>query len=430
MRKSTLTLTLTFTFTCTWTMWAAATAQTIAITNAKIHTVSGPIIERGTVVVQNGRIAAVGANVTVPAGAQTIDASGKVVTPGLLDSSTGLGTVEIGAAAGSNDQASSTDRITAAFNPLDNLNPFSTLIPVTRVEGITRVVVAPNAGASFIAGQGLLIDLGNLGATMTVHRNPVALYAMLGEAGAERTGGTRATNLLRLREVLQDARDYAANRAAFDAGNRRAYALSRLDLEALVPVVRGTLPLNVTANRAADILSALRLARDANIRIILQGAAEGWMVAREIAQANVPVVINPLTNIPTFDALGITFENASRLHSAGVTVVLASFDSHNSRNLKQIAGNAVSYGMPHEAALRAVTLTPARVWGIADRYGSIEPGKEADLVIWSGDPFELTTSVERVFIRGAEMPKDSRQNDLLQRYRRIGDSELPAAYRR
>jgi imidazolonepropionase-like amidohydrolase len=422
------TITLSLSFSLSFTMLASA--QTIAITNAKIHTVSGPVIERGTVIVQNGRIAAVGANVSVPAGAQTIDASGKVVTPGLLDSSTGLGTVEIGAAVGTNDQASNSDRITAAFNPLDNLNPFSTLIPVTRVEGITRAVVVPSAGASFIAGQGLLIDLGNLGATVTVHRNPVALYALLGEAGAERSGGTRATNLLRLREVLQDARDYAANRAAFEAGNRRDYALSRLDLQALVPVVRGTLPLTVSANRASDILAALRLAREANIRIILQGAAEGWLVAREIARANVPVIINPLTNIPTFDALAITFENAARLHGAGVTVILASFDSHNSRNLKQIAGNAVSYGMPHDAALRAVTLNPARVWGIAERYGSIEPGKEADLVIWSGDPFELTTSVERVFIRGAEMPKDTRQDDLLRRYRSITDNEPPSAYRR
>ncbi len=420
---------LTLSFSLSLSLSSAVAAQTIAITNARIHTVSGPVIERGTVVIQNGRITAVGASVTAPAGAQVVDATGKIVTPGLLDSSTGLGTVEIGQAAGTNDLASSTDRITAALNPLDNLNPFSTLIPVTRVEGITRAVVAPNAGASFIAGQGLLIDLGNLGATMTVHRNPVAIYALLGEGGAERTGGTRATNLLRLREILQDVRDYAANRTAYEAGNRRDYSVSRLDLEALVPVVKGEVPLAITAHRASDILSALRLARAANVRVILQGAAEGWLVAREIAAANVPVIINPLTNLPTFDALAITFENAARLHGAGVRVVLASFDSHNARNLKQIAGNAVSYGMPHEAALRAVTLEPARVWGIADRYGSIEPGKDADLVVWSGDPFELTTLVERVFIRGVQMPKDTRQTELLQRYRQVGQPGLPPAYR-
>ncbi len=407
---------ITFTLTST-----SVQAQAVAITNARIHTVAGPVINSGTIVMQNGRIIAVGAGVQVPAGAQIIDAQGKTVTPGLLDSSTGLGTVEIGLSAnGTVDLSSNTDRITAAFNPLDNLNPFSTLIPITRVEGITRAVVAPNTGASFIAGQGLLIDLGNLGASVTVHRNPVAMYAQLGEGGAESTGGSRATNLLRLREVLQDARDYAANKSAWENGNRRDYALSRLDLEALGPVVRGELPLAVTVNRASDILNALRLARESNIRIILQGAAEGHLVAREIAQANVPVVINPLTNLPGFESLAITFENAARLHAAGVTIALATFDSHNSRNLKQIAGNAVSHGLPHDAALRAVTLAPAQLWGIADRYGSIEPGKDADLVIWSGDPFELSTIVDRVFIRGLEMPKDTRQTELLRRYRTIG----------
>lgn len=396
---------------------ASAQQQPVAITNARIHTVSGPVIERGTLVMQNGRITAVGANVTAPAGARIIDAAGKTVTPGLLDSSTGLGTVEIGADAPSNDQSSSTDRITAALNPLDNLNPFATAIPVTRVEGITRAVVAPNPGASFIAGQGLLIDLGSLNANVSVTRNPIAMYAVLGEQGAERTGGTRATNLLRLREVLQDTRDHAANRNAFDAGSRRDYSLSRLDLEALIPVVRGEVPLAVTVNRASDILNALRLGRELNIKLILQGAAEGWMVAREIAAAKVPVVTNPLGNIPTFDALGITFENAARLHEAGVTLAIASFDSHNSRTLKQNAGHAVAYGLPHDAALRAVTLTPAQIWGVADRYGSLEAGKDADVVIWSGDPFELTTTVDHVFIRGVEMPTETRQQKLLERYR-------------
>ena len=398
-----------------------AQAQTFVITNARIHPVSGPVIERGSVYVRDGRIAGVG-NIPTPPGIPSYDAAGKVVTPGLFDANTALGTTEISLSAdGTVDNASNYDRITAAFNPLDNLNPFSTLIPVTRVEGITRAVVAPAAGASFIAGQGIVIDLGALGTGITVHRNPVAMYAVLGEAGAGRVGGARGANLMRLREVLQDARDYSSNRAAFDAGNRRDYSLSRLDLESLGPVVRGDLPLAVQVHRASDILNVLRLARETNIKLILTGAAEGWLVAREIAQANVPVIINPLTSIPSFEALGITFENAARLHNAGVTLALASFDTYNSRNLKQIAGNAISYGLPYDAALRAVTLTPARIFGIADRYGSIEPGKDADLVIWSGDPFELTTLVERVFIRGIEMPKSTRQRELLERYRRISN---------
>lgn len=412
-------------------VWASpAGAQAIAITNARIHTVSNGVIDRGTIVIQDGRIAAVGAGVAVPPGAETIDAAGKVVTPGLLDSGTALGTVEIDQAAGTNDAASQNERITAAFDVLDNLNPFSTLIPVTRVEGVTRAVVAPGVGASFIAGRGLLMALGSVGADLTIDRHPVAMYASLGERGAALTGGARSTTLLRLREILQDARDFDANREAFATRDRRDYAMSRLDLEALVPVVRGELPLVVTVNRASDILNVLRLAGETNLRLVLQQAAEGWMVAAQIADAGVPVVLNPLTSVPTFESIGVTFENAARLHAAGVVVVLASFESHNSRNLKQVAGNAVAHGLPYEAALRAVTLTAAELWGVADRYGSIEPGKDADVVVWSGDPFEVTSAAEHVFIRGVRMPMETRQTELLRRYRDVGGTGLPPAYRR
>ena len=402
-------------------------AQTVAITNARIHTMAGPVIERGTVVISNGRISAVGATVTVPSGARVIDGAGKVVTPGFLDSSTGLGTVEIDADDPSNDQSLNSDHITAAFNVADNLNPLSTLLPVTRVEGITRAVVVPGNGSTIIKGQGVLIDLGATGTSLNIHRNPVAMYATLGQAGAGRAGGSRAAALLRLREALQDARDYAANRRAFESAQRREYALSRLDLDALQPVLRGELPLVVSVDRASDILSALRLARDYNLRLIVSGASEGWIVARELAAANTPVVVNPMNNIPGMESLGITLENAARMHGAGVNVVFASFDSHNSRNLKQLAGNAVSYGMPYDAALRALTVAPARLWGVADRYGTLEAGKDADVVVWSGDPLELTTAVEHVFINGREMPDDTRQRALFNRYRRLGGA-LPEAY--
>jgi imidazolonepropionase-like amidohydrolase len=402
-------------------------AQSIAITNARIHTVAGPVIERGTVVISNGKITAVGANATVPAGARVIDAMGKVVTPGFLDSSTGLGTVEIDADDPSNDQSVTGDRITAAFNVADNLNPLSTLLPVTRVEGITRAVVVPGNGSTVIAGQGVLVDLGTQGMTINIHRNPVAMYAVLGQAGAGRAGGSRAAAILRLREALQDARDYNQNRRAFESAQRRDYALSRLDLEALQPVLRRELPLVVTVHRASDILSALRLAQEFNVRVIVSGASEGWIVARELAAANTPVIVNPMGNIPGMESLGITLENAARLHAAGVNQVFATFESHNSRNLKQLAGNAVSYGMPFDAALRAVTLNPARLWGIADRYGSLEVGKDADVVVWSGDPFELTTTVEHVFINGREVSDDTRQRALFNRYRRLGGA-MPEAY--
>src|SRR5687768_11203686 len=180
---------------------APVQAQTIAITNARVHTISGAIIDNGTVLIRDGRIAAVGAAVAIPAGTRVIDATGKIVTPGLLDSSTGLGTVEIDAAAGSNDRSATGDHVTAALNAADNLNAYSTLIPVTYVEGITRAIVAPANGSTIIAGQGVLIDLGAADLNITIHRNPAAMYAVLGEAGASRAGGSRSAALLRLREA-------------------------------------------------------------------------------------------------------------------------------------------------------------------------------------------------------------------------------------
>ena len=159
------------------------------------------------------------------------------------------------------------------------------------------------------------------------------------------------------------------------------------------------------------------------VKLILVGAAEGWMVAAELARRQVPVVVKPLTDIPSFDALAATLENAARLQRAGVNLILSSFDTQNARNLRQEAGNAISYGLDRDAALAAVTLSPARAFGVADRAGSIDVGKDADLVIWSGDPFELSTAADQVFIKGREMPRTTRQTELLRRYRTLPDRQ-------
>jgi imidazolonepropionase-like amidohydrolase len=410
---------------------AATSAQTIAITGGKVYPVSGPVLDGATVLIRDGRIAAVGRDVAVPADARLVDAAGKWVTPGLFDSNSQLGLVEISAYEDTTEGSVEDDRITAAFDVLDGLDPLTTPVAVTRVDGITRAVVVPAVSKSIIAGRAALIHLGGDSvdplSLAVVPR--VAMVAVLGARGAQLSGGARGGAMMRLREALEDARDFAANRRAWDTGARRDYALSRLDLEALAPVVRGEMPLAIVAHKAGDLVAALRLREELPaLKLVLFGAADGWMVADRLAAAGVPVVIDPMSNIPGFDRLGSTLENASRLHRAGVDLLLASFDAHNARNLRQAAGNAVSYGMPWEAALHAVTLGPARAWGIADRYGSLEAGKEADVVVWDGDPFELMTTAERVFIRGREMPRDNRQRELLRRYRDLSQP-LPPAYR-
>ena len=400
---------------------AAAQTDTVAITNAQLLTASGPAIERGTIVIRDGKIVSIGAGVPAPAGARVIDGSGKVVTPGFVDSGTQIGIVEISLSADGTADERTTDReLGAAFRVVDAFNPNSTVLPVTRLEGVTRAMVMAQSTGGVFVGQAAVFDLGGAHAPASVHKSPAAVVAILGEAGAAAAGGSRATAMLRLREALQDALDFSRHRLAFNTGQRREYAPSRLDLEALVPVVQGTVPLAVQVHRASDILAALRLGDEFKLRMVILGAAEGWMVAGELARRKVPVVVKPLTNLPAFDTLGATLENAARLAKAGAVVAIASFDTHNARNLRQEVGNAIAYGLDRATALQAVTIVPARTWGVADRIGSLGAGKDADVVVWSGDPFELTTAAELVFIGGREMPKNSRQLQLLDRYKDVG----------
>ena len=394
-------------------------AQTIAITNGEVHPVSGPVIRGGTVLIEDGIITGVGRNVSVPAGARVIDATGKVVTPGLFDSSTRLGITEIGSYQGTSDGSSGNSRMSAAFNVTEGINPNSTLIPVARVEGITRAIVAPGGGASLIHGSGALINLGGDRLGNMLQKDRVAMYASLGERGSGYEGGARPLALLRLREIFTDVRDYMENKEAFRSRNRRDFSLSRLDLDALIPIVSGERALVIQVNRASDILRALELGKEFDLNLVLSGVGEGWMVAGDIAGAGVPVMTGAASNLPSMEVLGATYENVSRMAEMGVTVILASFDAHNVRNLKVEAGFAVSYGLPHEEGLRAVTLTPAEVWGVANQIGSLEPGKLGDVVVWSGDPFELLTSVEHVFINGEEISYWTRQKALFEKYRSL-----------
>jgi imidazolonepropionase-like amidohydrolase len=254
-----------------------------------------------------------------------------------------------------------------------------------------------------------------------------AMIAALGEDGVASSGGARGGAALRLREVLEDARFWAARRAAFDAGDSRELSESRLDLAALQPVLSGEIPLLVQVHRASDILAVLALAREYGFRPVIVGGAEAWMVADRLTAADVPVILKPITSLPSeFERLGARFDNAALLARAGVRVAFSTFENHRAPAMAQEAGNAVRFGLDAESALRAVTLAPAEIYGVADRYGSVEPGKIANLVVWPGDPFEAATLPETVLVRGQVVPMRSRQTDLLERYRTLEEGRPPA----
>ena len=410
---------------------APAAAQTIAITGGTVYPVTGAPIRGGTVLIRDGRIAAVGASVPIPADARRIDATGKWVTPGLFESSTTMGLVEVGSVQETADfeirdvAPNRGDQVAAAFNVADGINPRSMVIPVSRIAGITTAVSRPRGG--LIAGQAVAIDLlGNRLEDMLI-ASPVAMFASMAENSRDAGNGARGGQTLRLREVLEDARAWNRSREAFERGETRGYSVSRLDLAALQPVLAGRLPLAVEVHRASDIQTVLRIGREYGLKLIIVGGTEAWMVAGDLAQARVPVLVKVLNNLPgSFEALGATFENAARLRRAGVQVAITTGETFQAYNIRQEAGNAVAYGLPWDEALRAVTLYPAQIFGMADRYGSLEPGKVANVVVWDGDPLELLTRVSTVIVRGREVPLVSRETLLRDRYRRIDDTR---AYR-
>jgi imidazolonepropionase-like amidohydrolase len=398
-------------------MIAFLLAQTIAITGGTVYPVSGPKIENATVLIRDGRIAAVGANVTVPDGATRIDAAGKWVTPGLFDGAGQMGLREISAVQNTNEQTLRGNEVAAAFNVLEGINPGSMLIGVNRIEGVTTTLAVPNG--SLIWGQAAVIDLDGTTIEQMRVKSPAAMVVDLSEGAKEAGGGSRAGVAQRLRRVFDDALQYSRRGATYQRAQNEELAASAADLEALLPVLRGQLPMLALANRRSDIETALRIAKEYKIRLILGGVAEGWMIPNVISAAGVPVLVEPLQNIPSYDALGIRYENAALMTKGGVKVALMETSTENTRNLRQQGGNAVATGMTWDQALRAVTLTPAEILGVADRYGSIEPGKVANVVVWSGDPFEFSTGVEHVFIRGKDIPLRSRQTELLERYKTL-----------
>lgn len=412
-----------------------ANAQTTAITGARVHTV-GPdgTLENATIIIQGGRITAVGTGIPIPADAERIDASGKIITPGLFTPIGQLGLTEVSAVAGTNDAVQRGDQFAAAFDVADAYNPRSTLIPVNRIDGITRAAITPLAASvdeegnssRVLSGLGSIVHLGD--APEYFIKRGAVVVASLGEAGSSVAGGSRAAAVMVLRAALSDANDYRQNRSAYERGDWREYSVSAADLDTLQSVLNRRIPMLFNVNRASDISVILGIAAEFNIRAIIAGGAEAWMVADELAAADVAVILNGLNNLPgDFDHINARLDSATILVNAGVTVAFgAGARTHNARNLTQSAGIAVANGLEWDAALQTITLAPAQMYGVDALVGSIEVGKEADLVIWADDPLELTNYPEQVYIQGIAISMQSRQTMLRDRYLQSGSDKPPA----
>lgn len=408
-----------------------ALAETVAIVGAKLYTMTADApVENGTVVMRAGRIVAAGAGIEVPAGARRIDGHGRSVTPAFFNSATQLGLTEVSSVDSTNDHAVSSGSLGAAFDVQYALNPRSLLIRQAEADGLGRAVSFPtsSAGAPF-TGFGALLHLGG---DPVLERAQVAMFADIGGQSSGRSGGSRSAQWQVIRQALAEARSLRGAKP----GPQRDSAFNRADLAALAGVADGSVPLVIDANRESDIRHAIALARDERIRVILKGGIEAWRAANALAAARIPVVLDPSINLPLyFDELGVRADNAALLQRAGVLVAFrVNLSVHASYNagygLREVAGLAVANGMDHGAALAAVTVNPAQIWGVADRCGALSAGLDADVVIWDGDPFEPLSNVVAVFLRGQEVTADTRQRALRERYRpRTPPEPLPPAYR-
>lgn len=407
------------------TLAGPLSAQTVAITGGTVYPVSGPPIENATVLIEDGRIVTVGptAAVDFPAGTPTVDATGKVVTPGFIDAGTELGLIEVGSVSDTRDASLDDGQNRAAFRVSDGLNPRSMLFAIVRGEGITNAISAPTGGV--VSGQAMALSLAGSTRAEVLARDGVAVYANLGPNAGDDVGGTRAGAVIELREALDEARGARDERVR--EGEEEAVRVRdgepephEPDIAPLVRVLEGEIPLVIRASGTPDIEMALELQTEYGFRLAIDGGEEAWLLADRLAAAGVPVITRALENRPTqFDRLATRFESPGILAEAGVPVVLSTHDSHAAGQLPHEAGNAIRYGMSRDAALRAVTLEPARVFGLDDELGSLEEGKLANVVIWSGDPFDFSGFAERVFIAGREVDLDSRQRRLFERYRTI-----------
>ncbi|VAV89481.1 hypothetical protein MNBD_ALPHA06-221 [hydrothermal vent metagenome] len=407
---------------------SAALAKTIAITGGKVITnQNGKIIENGTVLIRDDEIIAVGAanSVTIPDGASRVDATGKWVTPGLFVPFSRAGLVEVALEKSTNDTSANEALFSVALQAKDSFNPRSENIAITKIEGITRMAILPNASNTIYGGQGSLVNTS--GSFSSVMDRPGFVFVQMGERGARIAGGSRSAAWAWFRQSLREAKAWRRGREPAEP------LLSEADAVALQQAMANELPFLVAVERASDLMTLIALKQEfRGINLVAVGATEGWMVAEQLRGAAIPVIVDPHDNLPqSFESLGATMYNAKRLNEAGVTVAIASLRdaSFNVRLAPQHAGNTLATGLSWDAAFAAITTGPAEIFGVADELGKLAPGFVADVVIWDGDPLELMSSPDAIWIDGIQQSMQTRQTKLRDRYMGLAPAnDLPFAY--
>ena len=401
---------------------------TYAITNAKIVTVSGADIERGTVVISDGRIAAVGANVAVPAGATTIDAKGGTVYPGMMDAGTSMGLSEIPQGAASTVDISEAGSFNPNAQAIYGLNPHSAHVGVTRVVGITHVASMPTGG--IISGQAAIVNLAGwtppemqvvpkAALVINLPRSGFAGRGFGGFGGQQQNtqdaARLRERQLDSLRQLLRDAEAYGKAIDAADKDKSLPMVKRDVVLASLIPAIRGQMPVIFTADRVTDIRAAVTFANEMKLKPIILGGGDAWQIADFLKQNDVPVIVSSVLQMPRRedDPYDVNYSSPSKLQRAGVRFAISSGDEGAEvRNLPYVAGMAAAFGLPKTEALKAVTLYPAQIMGVADRFGSIEAGKVANLVVTDGDILEARTNTTYLFIDGRPVPLSTKHTDL------------------
>ncbi|MFN3608252.1 MAG: amidohydrolase family protein, partial [Hyphomonas sp.] len=369
-------------------------AQPVAILGEKVWTGTAQgTLTNGVVVIDDGRIVSVGTS--VPAGMAQVEA--KWVTPGLISAFSRTGIAEVPGEKSANDIGAGASPFSAALNAADGFNPDTTSIAITRLEGFTRIAVAPDARSKLFAGQGFLADTS--AQPGSIFKQRAFAFLVLGERGASLSGGSRPAAWAALRGAFDDVRFFTARYMTHNDGN----VLTRMDAQALMPAVRGEQLILIEAHRASDLEAIMDFKQqNAGLRVAIVGADEGWRVADRLAAMNIPVIVDAFSNLPaSFSQLAATSENAARLAEAGVTVAIVNLgdSSLQARLAPQVAGNAVANGLPFDTAMQALTTAPAAIFGM-EGLGVLAPGARADVVAWDGDPLEITSAPTAVFIDG------------------------------